>query len=98
MSFASVIGPCSLGCRGKASPSRRSVFCIQGPSTRRAPRTGPASILGLGAIPRQVPGIDDTDATMCQARPVPDDEDNAGRQQSQGANDEPAEASTMKSV
>ena len=54
--------------------------------------------LGLGTIPRQVPGIDDTDATMCQARPVPDDEDNAGRQQGQGANDEPAQAPTMKSV
>ena len=54
--------------------------------------------LGLGAIPPQVPGIDDTDPTMCQARPVPDDEDNAGRQQSQGANDEPAQAPTMKSV
>src|SRR5215472_17594682 len=35
---------------------------------------------------------------MCQARPVPDDEDNAGRQQSQGANDEPAQAPTIKSV
>jgi len=35
---------------------------------------------------------------MCQARPVPDDEDNAGRQQSQGANDEPSQAPTMKSI
>jgi hypothetical protein len=35
---------------------------------------------------------------MCQARPVPDDEDNAGRQQRQGAKDKPAQAPTMKWV